>query len=248
MVLGLLAAVVAAGLAGVAAYWVARRHRPSTIYAMVPPGGFLYQVNCGAHNDQPFSRSHGYFKGRKVRSSVDPQKLQRVGLAHRQAYLTDHRGKEFSYLFQVPRGWFQVELHFVELVFKGRGRRQFDIHIKGNPVARGFDILAQTAPRHGLVRRWAVWADDGKLDLLFIGRKDEAKVNFIRIRPMESATPMPHVRRKHGAPKRPARQTPLPASRPTADPAAPAMDPAETITDDPAKTITDDPAKTETDD
>jgi predicted alpha-1,2-mannosidase len=58
-------------------------------------------------------------------------------------YQTERYGKDFSYLYPVPKdGKYLVRLHFAELFDDAAGRRLENVQINGQPVLRDFDIFA----------------------------------------------------------------------------------------------------------
>jgi predicted alpha-1,2-mannosidase len=86
----------------------------------------------------------------------DPNMLQ-GGVNHRTAtidisapnaapagvYQTERYGKDFSYLYPVPKGSrYLVRLHFAEIFDDAAGRRLQNVQINGQPVLRDFDIFA----------------------------------------------------------------------------------------------------------
>lgn len=176
-----------AGLAVSVAVWVGGRMAQTRLYPLHHPGaGTVYEVDCGSESDRPYNGRFGYVGGAPAPEKV--KLIQKATRAPQKVYTTDRRGHVFSYKFRVGRGWYEVQLHFVETEHHRRGARTFDIRIEGQAAALDFDILAETPPRTALVRRWGVWVDDGTLDLQFRRRhvKAPAKVNFIRVRRMDT--------------------------------------------------------------
>lgn len=60
-----------------------------------------------------------------------------------QVYQTERYGRDFSYLYTVPKdGRYRVRLHFAEIFDDAAGRRLENILINGQPVLKDFDIFA----------------------------------------------------------------------------------------------------------
>lgn len=58
-------------------------------------------------------------------------------------YQTERYGRDFSYVYPVPKdGRYLVRLHFAEIFDDGAGRRLENIFINGQPVLKDFDIFA----------------------------------------------------------------------------------------------------------
>jgi predicted alpha-1,2-mannosidase len=58
-------------------------------------------------------------------------------------YQTERYGKDFSYLYPVPKnGRYLVRLHFAEIFDEGTGKRLENVHINGQQVLKDFDIYA----------------------------------------------------------------------------------------------------------
>jgi uncharacterized protein YjbI with pentapeptide repeats len=176
--------LVITALAALLAIWIARQTAQTQTYPLHPPeSGLIYEVDCGSASDLAYRGRQGFVGGTPARAR--PVSIQRVALAPVDAYLTERSGPEFRYQFRLGRGWYEVQLHFVELQHSHRGDRIFDIKLEGKMVARDFDILAETYPRTVLVKRYAVWVDDGMLNLQFLTRIGRAKVDLIRVRRMD---------------------------------------------------------------
>lgn len=172
-------------LAVATAAWIGRRMGGERVYALNGPDeGVVYEVDCGAEEDRVFRGRAGYVGGKPGRAKQAVE-IQRVVLAPEKAYLTERHGGEFGYSFRLSPGWYEVQLHFVELFHRDKGSRTFDIRIEDRVVERNFDILAESYFATALVRRFAVRVDDGLLDLWFKRRTARAKVNFIRVRRLD---------------------------------------------------------------
>jgi uncharacterized protein YjbI with pentapeptide repeats len=176
--------LVVGALAALLAIWIARQTAQTQTYPLHgPESGQIYEVDCGGPNDPHFRGRYGFIAG--VAARAKPVPIQRVVFAPVEAYLTERTGPEFRYQFRLGRGWYEVQLHFVELQHSHRGDRIFDVKIEGKFVARDFDILAETYPHTVLIKRYAVWVDDGMLDVQFLTRIGRAKVDLIRVRRMD---------------------------------------------------------------
>lgn len=170
---------VVAGIATLTAWWAADRMAGRRVYPLAPRSeGLVHEVDCGTPGDKEFSGTAGYIGGKRVvvkRPPINPPP---------DTYLTERSGDELGYRFHVSPGWYELQLHFIELDRRPKGARTFDIVVEGHVVARSFDILAEAHVATPLVRRWAVRVDDGFLDLHLKRRRGIAKVNLIRVRRM----------------------------------------------------------------
>jgi uncharacterized protein YjbI with pentapeptide repeats len=168
----------------------ARSSRQTATYALSPPqSGVLYEVDCGGLDDHAWNGRTGFFGGDAERARFRPEEIQRAEHAPREVYLTAHVGFDFDYRFRAPRGWYELELHFVEAEHTRRGSRIFNILVEGLTVAQHFDILVEAPPKTVVVRRFAVYVKDGRLDVHFSRRQGRAKVDYIRVRRMELPGP-----------------------------------------------------------
>jgi uncharacterized protein YjbI with pentapeptide repeats len=180
--------VLVVGLAASVATWVGARLARTQLYPLHhPQSGMVYEVDCGSENDRPFNGRFGHIGGAPG-PVMKNEEIQKANRAPRKVYRTDRRGHEFRYKFRAGRGWYEVQLHFVEMEHHRRGARTFDVQIEEQPAVLDFDILAETFPQTVLVRQWGVWVDDGTLDLHFKRKhvRAPAKVNLIRVRRMDT--------------------------------------------------------------
>jgi len=66
-----------------------------------------------------------------------------AGAAPAGVYQTERYGRDFSYVYPVPKdGRYLVRLHFAEIFDNAAGRRLENIQINGQPVLKDFDIFA----------------------------------------------------------------------------------------------------------
>jgi len=172
------------------ALWVGQRTAGGRVYRLPAPGeGVVHEVECGTADDPAFRGKAGHVGGAVGRAPRQHGPVQRASQAPAQVYLTERHGQDFGYRFRVSPGWYAVELHFIELHYKRRGERTFDISIEDQVVERNFDILSETYPGTALVRSWATFVDDGFLDVHFKRRRGLAKVNFVRVRRLDGSLP-----------------------------------------------------------
>jgi hypothetical protein len=97
---------------------------------------------------------------------------------------------EMVYSFPVPNGGYQVKLHFAEMYepLFAVGRRIFDVRIENAVAIANLDIFAQAGARTALVKTVTTSVSDGRLDIAFVHRVDNPKVNAIEII-AQAATP-----------------------------------------------------------
>jgi len=98
-------------------------------------------------------------------------------------YLTERYGERFSYaLSGLPEGPARLKLGFCELRYDQPGQRVFDIMANGKALFEDFDILQWGDPREAVVvSRPVDIPEGGLLDLEFIAKVDNAKVNLLKI-------------------------------------------------------------------
>ena len=98
-------------------------------------------------------------------------------------YQTERYGKDFTYAFHgLPPGPARLKLGFCENNWTQPGERVFDVVVNGATILDDFDILALAAPHEALTQTAdIVIPPDGPLTVQFVGEKDNAKVNLIRI-------------------------------------------------------------------
>jgi len=78
-------------------------------------------------------------------------------------------GAKRRYVFDVPNGSHQVELHFAEVFYDGASGRIFDIEIEGQVVEDNFDIwVAAGGENRALLKTYATQVSDGRLDIRLV--------------------------------------------------------------------------------
>ncbi|HPI03789.1 MAG TPA: glycoside hydrolase family 9 protein, partial [Candidatus Goldiibacteriota bacterium] len=71
-----------------------------------------------------------------------------------------------EYRFDLPSGWYEVTLLFMEGYFNYAGARNFDIQVEGNTVESALDIYAQSGGKNiALNKVYAVQVTDGTLNI-----------------------------------------------------------------------------------
>lgn len=91
----------------------------------------------------------------------------------------------FSYIFPVPNGRYQVTLKFAENYWNGIGNRRFHVDAEGSRRLSDFDIYAAAGGRYKAVdRTFVVNVTDGAVSLQFTSVIDNAKVGAIAVTPL----------------------------------------------------------------
>jgi len=179
--------VIAAGAALLAAH-VGRQARAPTRFALQAPGrGLTFEVDCGGPEDHPWDGRAGHLGGAASRQRLEA--VPEPPPAPREALATVRTGEAFAYRLRTGRGWFELELIFVDGEERQPGAsRQVDLDAEGAPLARGLDLHEGAYPGAPQVRRWAVWVEDGTLDLTLRGRGRPAVLSYLRVRRLDLPT------------------------------------------------------------
>jgi uncharacterized protein YodC (DUF2158 family) len=100
--------------------------------------------------------------------------------------------RAFGFDIPVINGTYLVRLHFAENNQTAIGRRLFDVQIEGGPLELSrFDIYAQAGGmQKAIVREFTVAVTGGELDLDFIRRVENAKVDGVEVIPQPAGTPV----------------------------------------------------------
>ncbi|HEX3100466.1 MAG TPA: malectin domain-containing carbohydrate-binding protein, partial [Pyrinomonadaceae bacterium] len=153
----------------------------------------VYQVNCGGPAVGTFS-ADTYFQGGTpygLNATVDSSPVSNAPPP--QVYNSQRYGN-FTYSFPnlTPNTQYVVRLHFAETYFadsrQGRyntaqaGQRVFNVSINRRVALDHFDILASSKFNQGVVKEFAITADDfGKIEIIFQNVVTNAFVNAIEI-------------------------------------------------------------------
>lgn len=99
------------------------------------------------------------------------------------AFATWRQGKEFGYRLELPPGKYELELGFLELIWRQPGQRVFQIVIDGKPVADPIDMVAAAgkAPSR-LVKTLPIEVGPNGLEVRLSAASDEAPLAFLRVR------------------------------------------------------------------
>ncbi len=98
-------------------------------------------------------------------------------------YQTERWGSDFSYVFPVLPGAYQVRLLFAENLMKEPGKRVFDVLLNGKTVLADFDILKEAGFNRGIERTFKEVAPDvmGNIRVRFVSKVDNGKVSAIEV-------------------------------------------------------------------
>ena len=103
-------------------------------------------------------------------------------------YLYQHeRFGNFSYEIPVPNGKYTLTLKFAENYWNAANQRKFDVAVNGTTVLDNLDIWAEAGSKDkALDKVIPVTVTNGELEITFTTELDNAKVNAILLRPLES--------------------------------------------------------------
>ena len=90
----------------------------------------------------------------------------------------------FSYLFAVPNGVYDITLHFAEIYWNGPNQRIFNVRLEaGGLVLDRYDIYAINGKNNAISMTFSgIRVADGQLNINFVTVKDNAKVSAIWLR------------------------------------------------------------------
>lgn len=90
-----------------------------------------------------------------------------------------------GYRFDVANGEYLVDLRFAEIYpGAGAGQRIFDVRIEGMTVVPNLDVAARVGQATALDLRFNTTVTDNQLDIAFIKKTGNVKVNAVHIRPI----------------------------------------------------------------
>jgi len=76
------------------------------------------------------------------------------------------REGSFEYRFDVPNGWYEVELGFAERFVHGKALRIFNVIAETDTLLAGFDIFARVRKDYAIHYSFAVQVTDGRLNVV----------------------------------------------------------------------------------
>ena len=95
-------------------------------------------------------------------------------------YKTERYG-DFSYIFTVPNGTYNVVLYFAEIFWHDPGKRIFSVKINGQQVMTDFDIMANVGFATATQKIFTSAAETGQIKVDFITSVDNAKISAIEL-------------------------------------------------------------------
>ena len=153
-------------------------------------GGVIYRINAGESDytdpqDNFWQNDSGFYNTGNTNSESGTIN----GTDKPDLYLTDRwdlpAGSEMLYSFPIDPvpGIYLVRLHFAE-TYNGTasvGARVFDVVIEGDPVLVDYDIFAEVGYRTAVVEEFDVFTADGSIDIEFIHKVENPKINAIEV-------------------------------------------------------------------
>jgi beta-glucosidase len=110
-----------------------------------------------------------------------------AGTADDPLYQSERYG-DFSYATLLPAGRYAVTLKLSENRWNGPNQRVFSVSAEGQPALTGVDIYADAGGSFRPVdKQFVVSVTDGTLNLAFQSVVDDAKVDAVAIKPLDSA-------------------------------------------------------------
>jgi len=152
--------------------------QPTSPVWRIRAGGGAWKDSTGKTwgDDQGYTDGDTVSTGRPIQAAKDAE-----------LYRTERWGSRFGYAFPVPEGTYRVRLFFAETYVKKKGERVFDVFINGKKVLADLDILKETgAVDKGLEKVIeGVASLEGKIDIQFLARVQNAKICAIEIVPQD---------------------------------------------------------------
>jgi hypothetical protein len=147
----------------------------------------------GACGGGTMTGGHGYANpGADVRNPVAPADAQtyRAEWTGGQTTGVPAGARAFGWALAVPNGRYAVRLHFADHNQRVVGARVFDVDLEGGAdELPGFDIVREAGGfDRAIVREVMVDVADGRLDVDFIRRVENAMVNAVEVIPVAAAT------------------------------------------------------------
>ncbi|MDZ7261651.1 MAG: malectin domain-containing carbohydrate-binding protein, partial [candidate division KSB1 bacterium] len=153
---------------------------PPLTLVRVNAGGPAYTDTQGKlwSADQPYTSGSWGYVGGAVAATTDP-----IANTTDDPLYQKYRYSEtsFSYQFDVPNGFYEVTLLFVEPYWTSANKRVFDVSIEGTVVLNDWDIYAQVGHDYATTRSFTVRVSDGQLNINFTPVKSFPLVSAIGI-------------------------------------------------------------------
>jgi pectate lyase len=120
----------------------------------------------------------GYLGGSSYRTSAS------IGNTADDSLYQSERYGNFTYLFDVPNGLYDVTLHFAEIYWNGANQRKFNVRIEGGAlVLDRYDIYAVNGKNNAIgITFSGIRVADAQLNINFLTVQDNAKVSAIWVR------------------------------------------------------------------
>lgn len=145
--------------------------------------------------DQAFNGFWGYFVGTDGTGGTYTSQITVTGTSDPLLYQSERWfGKQLGgYLFNVPNGPYDVEMHFAEIFGREPGKRVFNVEIEGSMPLMNFDVAALYGQNAAFSQTQRITVADGQINLNLIPITDSAKINALRVvwrgAPLPTATP-----------------------------------------------------------
>ena len=153
----------------------------------------------------------------------------------------DNRYGNYSYVFSVANGKYNVTLKFAETYWSSAGKRIFNVAINGSTVLSNFDIFAAAGGENiALDKTFPVTVTGGSITIALSSVTNYAQINALLIQPVASPSPSP-------SPSASPSPSPSPSPSHSASPSpSPSPSPSQTVTQSPSPTPSPSPSQTVT--
>jgi chitodextrinase len=148
-----------------------------TTVIRVNAGGPAYTDSAGHvwSADTGFNTGSAFGNNAPISGTSDPT-LYATG-----RYDASSEAPTLQYSFTVPNGWYEVDLHFAELLFSAGGRK-FSVQIEGISAFIDLDVGEAAGVNTALIKTVATQVTDGQLNVeLLFGSANNPFINAIEI-------------------------------------------------------------------
>jgi hypothetical protein len=170
------------GLAAVANFQVTVNPVTSSNSVLINAGGGAYTDSLGQvwSADRLFTGGTTYSTTAAIGNTTSGSLFQ-----------NERTGKTFSYGIAVANGSYEVNLGFAELYWNAANSRIFSVTGEGQSLLSNYDLWSDAGGQNkAVVKKYTVNVTDGVLNLNFSASKDQAKVDFLQVTPIN---PLPGI-------------------------------------------------------
>jgi len=153
---------------------------PSITHIRVNAGGSNYTDTDGKlwSADQPYTPGYWGYVGGNISSTTDPVANTDDDPLYQKYRYGENR---FSYKFDVPNGFYEITMLFVEPYWNSPNKRVFDVSIEGILVLNNWDIYEMEGHDYATTRTYTINVLDGQLNVDFKAEEGYPLVSAIGV-------------------------------------------------------------------